>query len=211
MLYVMANETDAGVVGSAVAGGRAAARGLLSQLLSEESASPLDAVAFIQGAASEIGEVMQAAVQRARDAGSTWAEIGQVLGISRQAAFQRFGRPADPRTGEPMVRSVLPGAADRGVALLADLVAGRWAQVCRDFDERIARKLDPDGVAVMWARITGMIGRLEQMGEPVAYQAGDLTLVDVPLSFEAAERTARVSYDSEGKVAGLHFLPPGFA
>ena len=210
MLDVVPNETGADAVGSAVAGGRAAARGLLGQLLSEESASPLDAIAFIQGAASEIGEGMQAAVQRARKAGRTWAEVGQVLGISRQAAFQRFGKLADPRTGQPMASLALPGAAERGAALLADLVAGRWAQACRDFDDRVAQKLDAERMAVMWARLTGMIGLLEQLGEPLAYQAGDLTLVEIPLSFEAAERTARIAYDREGKVAGLHFLPPGF-
>ena len=194
----------------AAAGGRAAARALLRRLLAEESASPLDAIAFIQGAASEIGDGLQTAVQRARQAGRTWAEVGQVLGISRQAAFQRFGRPADPVTGLPPAASMLPGAAERGAALLADLAAGRWAEVGRDFDERIARKLDPDGVARLWARLTGMLGRLEQVGEPLAYPVADLTLVDVPLSFEAAERTARISYDRDGKVAGLHFLPPGF-
>jgi hypothetical protein len=210
MLDVMADETGADAVGSAVAGGRAAARRLLGPLLSEESASPLDAIAFIQDAASEIGEGMQAAVHRARKAGRTWAEVGQVLGISRQAAFQRFGKPADPRTGQPMASSILPGAAERAAALLADLVAGRWAQVCRDFDDRVAQQRDADGMAVAWARLTGMIGLLEQVGEPVAYQAGDHTLVDIPLSFEAAERTARIAYDREGKVAGLHFLPPGF-
>ena len=194
----------------AAAGGRAAAHALLRRLLAEESASPLDAIAFIQGAASEIGDGLQTAVQRARQAGRTWAEVGQVLGISRQAAFQRFGRPADPVTGLPPAASMLPGAAERGAALLADLAAGRWAEVGRDFDERIARKLDPDGVARLWARLTGMLGRLEQVGEPLAYPVADLTLVDVPLSFEAAERTARISYDRDGKVAGLHFLPPGF-
>jgi hypothetical protein len=206
----MPNETGADAVGPAAAGGQAAARDLLGQLFSGESVSPLDAIAFIQGAASEIGEGMQAAVQRARKAGRTWAEVGQVLGISRQAAFQRFGKPADPRTGQPMASSILPGAAERAAALLADLVAGRWAQVCRDFDDRVAQQRDADGMAVAWARLTGMIGLLEQVGEPVAYQAGDHTLVDIPLSFEAAERTARIAYDREGKVAGLHFLPPGF-
>lgn len=180
-------------------------------MLSDEQASPLDAIAFIQGAASEIGNGMQSAVQRARAAGRTWAEVGQVLGMSRQAAFQRFGRPADPRTGEPMGRPMLPGAAERGTALLADLAAGRWAEVCRDFGDRIAQKLDAEGVAALWARLTGMIGQLEQIGEPVAYQAGDRTLVEVPLSFEAAERTARISYDRDGRVAGLFFLPSGFA
>ena len=209
----MPNETGAGAagpVGSAAAGGRAAARGLLGQLLEQEPASPLDAIAFIQGAVSEIGEGMQAVVQRAREAGSTWAEVGQVLGITRQAAFQRFGRPVDPRTGQPMARSVPPGAAERGAALLADLVAGRWAEACLDFNEKVAQKLDAERLAVMWTRLTGMIGRLERTGEPLAYQAGDLTLVDIPLSFEAAERTARVTYDHDGKVAGLHLLPPGF-
>jgi hypothetical protein len=179
-------------------------------LLSEESASPLAAIAFIQGVATETGEGMQAAVQRAREAGRTWAEVGEVLGISRQAAFQRFGKPADPRTGRPMASSMLPGAAERGAALVADLMAGRWAQVCRDFDARVAQQRDAEGMAAGWARLTGMIGLLEQVGEPVAYQAGDLTLVDIPLSFEAAELTARIAYDRDGKVAGLHFLPPGF-
>jgi hypothetical protein len=210
MLDVMADETGSGAAGAAVADGREAARGLLGQLFAAESASPLDAIAFIQGVASEIAEGTQAAVERARTAGHTWAEVGQVLGISRQAAFQRFGRPVDPRTGQLMAAAMLPGAAERGAALLADLVAGRWAAVGRDFDERVARKLDADRIAVLWARLTGMLGRLERVGEPLAFQAGDRTLVDIPLSFEAAERTARISYDPNGKVAGLNFLPPGF-
>lgn len=152
MLDAMPNETGAstaGAVGSAAAGGRAAARGLLGQLLAQDPASPLDAIAFIQGAASEIGDGMQAAVERAREAGSTWAEVGQVLGITRQAAFQRFGRPVHPRTGQSMARSVPPGAAERGAALVADLVAGRWADACRDFNEKVAQKLDAERLALM--------------------------------------------------------------
>lgn len=210
-LDIVPNETGANEIGTAAARGRAAARELLSQLLAAESASPLDAIAFIQGAASELAEGMQSAVQRARGAGQTWAEVGQVLGISRQAAFQRFGRPADPVTGQSTALPLLSGAAERGAALLADLAAGRWAEVSRDFNERVAQKLDADRVAALWARLTALLGRLEQTGAPLAYQVGDHTLVDVALSFEAAERTARVSYDRDGKVAGLHFLPPGFA
>ena len=204
----MAIETGSGVTGAAAATGRAAARGLLDRALSDEQANPLDAIAFIQGAASELGEGMRAAVERAREAGRTWAEVGQVLGMSRQAAFQRFSRPADPRTGEPMSAAMRPDAAARGAALLADLVAGRWAEVCRDFGEKVARKIDAESMALLWTRLTGLHGRLERMGEPVAYQAADLTLVEAQLSFEAAERIARISYDADGKVVGLFFLPP---
>jgi hypothetical protein len=35
---------------------------------------------------------LRAAVDAARDAGDTWAMIGVALGISRQAAYQRFGQ-----------------------------------------------------------------------------------------------------------------------
>jgi len=150
MLDVKPNETGTGAAGSAAAGGRAAARGLLGPLLSEEPASPLDAIAFIQGAASEIAEGMQAAVQRAREAGRTWAEVGEVLGISRQAVFQRFGKPADPRTGRPMASAMLPGAAERG------------------FDDRVAQQRDAEGVgaahrddrpAGAGGRARGLLGR----------------------------------------------------
>jgi hypothetical protein len=198
------NETHGDVLAVSAAAGRAGVRNLFEQ----PQASPLAAIAFAQGAESEIDAGLQAAVQRAREAGHTWAEIGQVLGSSRQAAFQRFSRPADPRTGAPMAESVLPGAADRGLVLIANLAAGRWADACRDFGENVARKLDADRMATAWARLAGQIGRLEQTGRPVVYQAADLTVADIPLSFEAGERTARIAFDRQGKVAGLHFLPP---
>ena len=58
----------------------------------------------------------------------------------------------------------------------------------------------------MWAQVIGTAGGYEGMGEPAAHQAGDYTVVDVPLRFEAAEMTGRVSYDRAGHVAGLFFL-----
>ena len=69
---------------------------------------------------------LQAAVDLARGAGVSWSEIGDVLGTSRQAAFQRFGHPVDPRTGEPMSRDVPADAADRAVAIFAWHDEGRW-------------------------------------------------------------------------------------
>jgi hypothetical protein len=59
---------------------------------------------------------LQDAVDRARDAGHSWREIGAALGTTRQAAFQRFGHPVDPRTGTPMSHDVPPDAAGRAVA-----------------------------------------------------------------------------------------------
>jgi hypothetical protein len=72
---------------------------------------------------------MQAAVDRARAAGHSWKRIGDVLGTTRQAAFQRFGRPVDPRTGEPMTRAVPAGLTERALAIFVAQAEGRWEDV----------------------------------------------------------------------------------
>lgn len=171
--------------------------------------SSLAAVATAADLRRLVDDVLRGMVDRAREAGHTWQEIGEVLGTTRQAAFQRFGRPIDPRTGVVMAEAVLPGAVDRAVELLGDLIDGRLAQVRRDFDERVAQRLDENGLASLRAQLTGMVGGYESMGEAHAYQAGDYTVVDVALYFEAGDLTGRVSYDRAGKVAGLHLIPAG--
>lgn len=42
--------------------------------------------------------VLIAAVDEARENGATWQAIGDMLGTSKQAAFQRFGRGGASRT-----------------------------------------------------------------------------------------------------------------
>jgi hypothetical protein len=168
----------------------------------------LEAITVAQQLARNAEQDLASTVGRARESGHTWAEIGQTLGTSRQAAFQRFGRPADPRTGRPM-EPAFPGARDRAGQLLADLTAGRWADVWAQFGQTVAAKLDPVRLAAVWAQVIGMVGQYERHGEPSVYQAGDVTVVDTPLFFEAGERLGRVSYDRDGQVAGLFFLPRG--
>lgn len=105
-----------------------------------------------------------------------------------------------------MAEEILPGAAERAASLLADVADQRWDQATAGFDERMTKALDARRLAAAWAQVAGMAGAYEGMGEPVVHQAGDYTVVDVPLRFEAAELTGRVSYDRDGRVAGLYFL-----
>jgi hypothetical protein len=177
-------------------------------MLTGTSAGALEAISVAQSIVRGAEEGLAMTVQQARDAGHTWAEIGQRLGTSRQAAFQRFGRPADPRTGLPM-EPALPGAGDRALELLDDLAAGHWAAVCARFTAAVAARLDADGLAAVWAQVIGLAGVYERRDAPRVFAAGDYTVVDVPLFFEAGERTARISYDRQGRVAGLYFLPQG--
>ena len=152
---------------------------------------------------------LRVTVDRARAAGHTWQEIGDALGTTRQAAFQRFGRPIDPRTGEQMSRAVLPGAGDRAIALFGDWVEGKYDDVAAaNFDPTMTAELPVDKIAAAWAQITGMVGTYQRMGEPFVRQLGDYTVVDVPMEFEASEMKGRVAYNADGQVSGLFILNP---
>jgi Protein of unknown function (DUF3887) len=176
-----------------------------------DSGSPLEALATARERAVAANEALQDAVDRARDAGHSWREIGETLGTTRQAAFQRFGHPVDPRTGTPMSHDVPPDAADRAVALITGLAQGRWDEVVGEFDQRLRERVDAVRLASGWAHTVGMVGGFERTGEPFAHRAADDTMVNIPLHFEAGEGTATIRFDRDGKVAGLILRPASLA
>jgi hypothetical protein len=180
---------------------------LADELARPGAGSPLVAMTAAQELSSAADAALQSAVDRAREAGHSWKRIGDVLGTTRQAAFQRFGRPLDPRTGEPMSRVVPPGLADRAVALFTAWAQGRWEELLGDLDENMRERLDADRLAAGWAHTIALIGGLERIGKPIAVQAGDSTVVNIPLHFEAGEANGRVAFDRAGKVAGLSIRP----
>jgi hypothetical protein len=150
---------------------------------------------------------LQAAVDRARAAGQSWRDIGEVLGTTRQAAFQRFGHPIDPRTGGPMSREIPPDAADRAVAIFDWHNQGRWQEILDELDDAMRARHDPARLSSGWAGLAGMFGRLERTGEPFARRAGDDTVVDVPLHFEAGDAKGIVRFSGDGRIAGMAIRP----
>jgi hypothetical protein len=168
---------------------------------------PLDAVAAARDTAEAANAALQTAIDRARTAGYSWRDIGEVLGTSRQAAFQRFGHPIDPRTGEPMSREILPDAADRAVTIFGWYNENRWADIISELDENMRARLNAELLASGSARMSGTYGRLEGLGEPFAHRVGDDTVVDIPLHFEAGDARGIVRFSNDGKVAGLAIRP----
>ena len=53
----------------------------------------VEALTLMLGLSAEIDDAIAQAVQGLRGFGYSWAEIGSRLGITRQAAQQRWGRP----------------------------------------------------------------------------------------------------------------------
>ena len=182
-----------------------AARHLADEL--SHPSSPQGAVAAARDLSAAAEAAMQAAVDRSRAAGQSWRDIGDALGTTRQAAFQRFGRPIDPRTGNPMSRDVPPDAADRAVAIFAWHDQGRWQDILDQLDETMRAGHDPAILSRGWATMAGMFGRLERIGAPFARRAADDTMVEVPLHFEAGDARGIVRFSADGRIAGMGIRP----
>jgi hypothetical protein len=173
---------------------------LVSAVTRVGDATGLDAVVAARDLRRLTEAAMREAVGRARAGGATWQEIGEVLGASRQAAFQRFGRSVDAQPD--------PAAADRAVAVLLDLVERRFAEVARQFDTTMAAAVPTSRLEEVRERVEGLVGAYRGMGEPFAHRAGDLTVVRVPLRFEAGELSGEVTFDAAGRIAGLFVRRP---
>jgi hypothetical protein len=65
------------------------------RLVGDRDAAPLDALCESTGLARAVDKLQRHLVAQARDAGRTWTEIGDALGVSRQAAWERFSTPPD--------------------------------------------------------------------------------------------------------------------
>ncbi len=186
---------------------------VLAKALGSPLAPPayLDLVRRAQGIDELAEQVLKLSVQQCRDAGHTWQEIGDLLGVTRQAAFQRFGRPIDPRTGEPMDKTVrMADAAPRAITIVKAVLDGRMDEARRSFNAQVLEastdKVRGDGMAT----VTGLVGEFEGFGEdePFVRRIGDHTVVDIPLRYEAGDMKARVAFDTDEKVAGIFILAP---
>ena len=153
-----------------------------------------------------VEKVIAAAIQRARDQGASWKEIGDILGISRQGAFQRYGKPIDPRTGEPMNTTPLANAASLAETVIDELSSGRWSAVTDRFDPAMRDGLPEDALAAAWAQITGHAGALEGHGTPEVARAADVTVTNTQLNLEAGEFIARIAFRDDQSIAGLFIL-----
>lgn len=165
-------------------------------------------LALLSGIRSLGDRALAAAVDDARAGGVTWQAIGEVLEISRQAAFQRFGKPIDPRTGAPMQRTELPDLDVRTRRVFERLAAGEWESAREGFDERMLRELDASLLADVWAQTIALVGAFEGFGEAAERAEGVFAVVDVELRFEAGELVGRVAFGHGGEIAGLFILAP---
>ncbi|WP_024449318.1 DUF3887 domain-containing protein [Mycolicibacterium iranicum] len=172
---------------------------------------PLDLVRAAREVQDQSEALMAAAVRQARDAGRTWQQIGDVLGVTRQAVFQRYGKPIDPRTGEVMNTKAIPEASELARTVIDALAHGRWSDVADRFDETMRDRLTEQGLAEAWAYLAGLAGAYEGHGDTEVVRAADFTTTNTLLNFEAGDFVARITFRDDRTIAGLYLLNPDAA
>lgn len=162
---------------------------------------------------------LHTAVTHARAAGVTWARIGEHLGISRQAAYKRFGRPVDPRSGAPMNPRNVGDLTDRTEAAFWSLAAGEVEELRRQMSTQAREVLTAQDLLDTWSRAIAETGVLERAEHSVAALADGTVLdpsdrvvgsvvVATTLECEAGEWHGRIAWDADGAIAGLLVVAP---
>lgn len=99
--------TDDAELADLIAHAVAQADPLLGERLEHEPAAHLDLVVLTRRVQDVTNDLLHDAVASARAAGASWEAIGSALGMSRQAAQQRFGHRPEPIPGTAEHREIV--------------------------------------------------------------------------------------------------------
>jgi hypothetical protein len=175
---------------------------------SEESdGQVMRAIAATRSLDTIVEDTLRALVEQARAAGHTWAEIGEVLHVSRQAAFQRFGSGVRPESEEGAIAPPLDGAAERAVPVLQAFLDGRFEDARSTFNERMLKACSVELLADVREKVRQQAGSVHAIGAPLVSVRDGYTVVDIPVSLERVDGVGRVVLDADGHVAGFFVRP----
>lgn len=176
----------------------------------------VDAEAAVRQAQRDLHD----AVAEARSVGHTWADVGAALGITRQAAFKRFGGPRDPRTGATMTATPTTGLIGATEEVFARIDSGDYDAVRTRMPDDVAAVLTREVVLDTWARAVADTGNLESC-RGTRLELPDRTAVDegaevlgtvvghTELVCAAGTWIGRIAWDEQRRIAGLLVVPPG--
>ena len=153
-----------------------------------------------------VEDTLRALVEQARAAGHTWAEIGELLHVTRQAAFQRFGGGRRP-TAEDGVAVPVDGAVEAAVPVLQAFLDGRFDDARATFGERMLDACSVELLADVREKVREEGGEVQALGTPVVSVRGGYTGVDIPVALERADGFGRVVLDADRQVVGFFVRP----
>jgi hypothetical protein len=182
---------------------------VVTVLRGDEDDSPgqvMRAIAATRSLDMIVEDTLRALVEQARAAGHTWAEIGELLHVTRQAAFQRFGG-GRTTTAEDGVAVPVDGAVEAAVPVLQAFLDGRFNDARATFGKRMLDACSVELLADVREKVREYGGEVEALGSPVISVRDGYTGVDIPVALERADGTGRVVLDADRQVVGFFVRP----
>jgi hypothetical protein len=183
---------------------------LVADVLRADEDSPghvMRAIAATRSLDMIVEDTLRALVEQARAAGHTWAEIGDLLHVSRQAAFQRFGGGRGPALEEDASAVPVEGAVEHAVPVLQAFLDGRFQDARSTFDGRMLKACSVELLADVRDKVGQLGGEVQALGTPVVSVRDGYTVGDIPVALEHADGIGRVVLDADRQVAGFFVRP----
>ena len=183
---------------------------LVAEVLRADEQSPgqvMRAIAATRSLDMIVEDTLHALVAQARVAGHTWAEIGDVLRVSRQAAFQRFGGGGSPNPEDAEIATPVEGAVEHAVPVLQAFLDGHFDDARSTFGERMLKACSLELLADVREKVRREAGEVQALGTPVVSVRDGYTVVDIPVALERADGFGRVVLDADRRVAGFFVRP----
>ncbi|MHB1835115.1 MAG: hypothetical protein ACYCXW_09120 [Solirubrobacteraceae bacterium] len=165
------------------------------------------AIAATRSLHALVEETLHGLVEQARAAGHTWAEIGELLHVSRQAAFQRFGGEPRGAAGDDRGARAVDGAVEHALAVLEAFLDGRFVDARASFGERMLDAVSLELLAEVREKVRREAGEVQALGVPRVSVRDGYTAVDIPVALERADGIGRVVIDADRQVAGFLVRP----
>ncbi len=183
---------------------------LVADVLRSEEHTPgqvMRAIAATRSLDMVVEDTLRALVDQARAGGHTWAEIGGLLRVSRQAAFQRFGGGGRPTSEDEGIVAPVEGAVDHAVPVLQAFLDGRFGDARSSFGERMLNACSVELLADVREKVRREAGEVQALGTPVVSVRDRHTIVDIPVALDRADGIGRVVLDTDRHVAGFFVRP----
>lgn len=185
---------------------------LVADVLRADEQAPghvMRAIAATRSLGMIVEDTLHALIDQARAGGHTWAEIGEVLHVSRQAAFQRFGGGARPAAApeDGAIEAPVEGAVEHAVPVLQAFLDGRFDDARSTFNERMSKAVSEELMADVREKVRRHAGEVQAVGAPVVSVRDGYTVVDIPVSLERDDGVGRVVLDADRQVAGFIVRP----
>jgi hypothetical protein len=179
---------------------------LVNDVLAADEDAPaqvMRAIAATRSLDLIVEDTLRALVDQARATGRTWAELGEVLHVTRQAAFQRFGGGRGGALNDDNPGAPVEGAVERAVEVLQAFLESNFEAARRRFGERMLDACSEELMADVREKVYKLGGEIQALGTPAVSIRDGYTGVDIPIALEKANAVGRVVLDADRQVVGF--------